>query len=61
MSAWTSGELAAFAAAVLELVSTIPGAIGFLRFKDVNESVKVISVDGVAAGQAAYQIKTAGK
>jgi ABC-type phosphate transport system substrate-binding protein len=45
-------------AAMRQLVSTIPGAIGFLRFKDINESVKVISVDGVAAGEADYKLKT---
>ena len=47
-------------AAVRALVTSIPGAIGFLRVSDVNDSVKVISVDGVAAGSAGYKVK-AGK
>lgn len=48
------------AEAVRQLVASIPGAIGFLRVADVNASVKVISVDGAAAGSAGYKIK-AGK
>jgi len=45
------------AAAVRQLVASAPGAIGFLRLADVNDSVKVVSVDGVAAGQPEYKIK----
>lgn len=48
------------AVAVRQLVSTLPGGIGFVRASDVNESVKAVSVDGVAAGQPGYKIK-AGK
>jgi len=45
---------------VRQLVMTLPGGIGFLRAADVNPTVKVVSVDGVAAGAAGYKIK-AGK
>jgi hypothetical protein len=39
---------------------SIPGAIGFVRVADVNDSVKVVTMDGVAAGSAGYKMK-AGK
>lgn len=48
------------AAGVRQLVSILPGGIGFVRAADVNDSVKVVTVDGVAAGQPGYKIK-AGK
>jgi hypothetical protein len=43
--------------AVRQLVVSIPGAIGFLRTADVNATVKVITVDGLAAGATGYKIK----
>jgi phosphate transport system substrate-binding protein len=43
--------------AVRQIVMSIPGAIGFIRLTDVNESVKVVTVDGVAAGQPGYRVK----
>lgn len=46
--------------AVRQLVMSIPGAVGFLRGSDVNDTVKAVSVDGIAAGAAGYKIK-AGK
>jgi phosphate transport system substrate-binding protein len=45
------------AEAVRQLVVTIPGGIGFLKVADVNESVKTVKVDGLAAGQPGYKIK----
>jgi phosphate transport system substrate-binding protein len=45
------------AVAVRQLVVSIPGGIGFLRSADVNDSVKVVKVDGLAAGDAGYKIK----
>ena len=45
---------------VRALVASIPGGIGFLKTADVNDSVKVVPVDGVSAGQPGYKIK-AGK
>ncbi len=44
-------------AAIRQFVASSPGAVGFIPLKDVNDSVKVISVDGVAAGEADYKIK----
>jgi ABC-type phosphate transport system substrate-binding protein len=43
--------------AVRQLVMSIPGAVGFLHQSDVNDTVKVITVDSVTAGQAGYKIK----
>lgn len=47
-------------AAVRVLVTSVPGGIGFLRLSDVTDSVKAVTVDGLAAGQDGYKIK-AGK
>jgi phosphate transport system substrate-binding protein len=44
-------------AAIRQFVASSPGAVGFIPLKEVNDSVKVISVDGVAAGEADYKIK----
>jgi ABC-type phosphate transport system substrate-binding protein len=46
--------------AVRQSVAGSPGAIGFLRAADVDETVKPVTVDGIAAGQPDYKIK-AGK
>jgi ABC-type phosphate transport system substrate-binding protein len=45
------------AAAVRQIVASVPGAIGFLPLSEVNDTVKVVSVEGVAAGEADYKIK----
>ncbi|HUA62603.1 MAG TPA: hypothetical protein VML19_27855 [Verrucomicrobiae bacterium] len=45
-------------ASVRQLVMTLPGGIGFVRAEDVNDSVKIVTVDGVAAGQPGYKIKS---
>jgi phosphate transport system substrate-binding protein len=45
------------AAAVRQMVSTVPGAIGFLPLSEVNDTVKVVSVEGVSAGEPDYKIK----
>jgi ABC-type phosphate transport system substrate-binding protein len=47
-------------AAVRQSVTTIAGAVGFLRASDVDDTVKTVTVDGIAAGQPDYKIK-AGK
>jgi hypothetical protein len=39
------------------MVSTVPGAIGFLPLSEVNDTVKVLSVEGVSAGEPDYKIK----
>jgi phosphate transport system substrate-binding protein len=44
--------------AVRSLVAILPGGIGFLKTSDVNESVKVVTVDGAAAGQPDYKVKS---
>jgi ABC-type phosphate transport system substrate-binding protein len=45
------------AAAVRQLVMTVPGAIGFVRAADVTDSVKAVPVDGLNAGQPGYKIR----
>ena len=47
------------AAAVRQSVIGNPGAIGFLRPSELNDTVKPISVDGSSAGQPGYKIKSA--
>jgi ABC-type phosphate transport system substrate-binding protein len=44
--------------AVRTTVAAIPGAVGFLRAADVNDTVRAVTVDGVAAGQEGYKIKS---
>lgn len=48
------------AVAVRQLVMTLPGAVGFVRVADVTDAVRVVTVDGIAAGQPGYKLK-AGK
>ena len=47
----------ASAIAVRQLVASLPGAIGFLRLSDVNDSVKVVKLDGAGPGEPAYKLK----
>ena len=47
----------ASAMAVRQLVSSLPGAIGFLRLSDINDSVKVVKLDGAGPGEPAYKLK----
>jgi ABC-type phosphate transport system substrate-binding protein len=44
-------------AAVLQFVAITPGAIGYLRASDVDDSVKVLKVDGHAPGEPDYALK----
>jgi ABC-type phosphate transport system substrate-binding protein len=43
--------------ALLNFVSSTPGAIGYVRASEANDSVKILKVDGVAPGDAAYKLK----
>jgi phosphate transport system substrate-binding protein len=45
------------AALVRQLVTTLPGAIAFVAAGDVNDSVKVIKLEGEAPGSDAYKLK----
>ena len=47
----------ASAIAVRQLVASVPGAIGFIRVSDVNDSVKVVKLDGAGPGEPAYKLK----
>lgn len=50
-------KIVSSSAAVRQMVASVPGAIGFLPLSDVDASVKVVSVEGVAAGEPDYKIK----
>ena len=45
------------AGTVKQFVSITPGAIGYLRASDVDDSVKVLKVDGKAPGDDGYSLK----
>lgn len=45
------------AAMLRQLVTTLPGAIGFLAVGDVSDAVKLIKLEGVAPGGADYKLK----
>ena len=42
---------------MIKTISNLPGAIGYVRADEVDASVKVIRVDGLAPGDAGYRIK----
>ena len=42
---------------VIKFVSFVPGAIGYVRPEEVDASVKVIRVDGLAPGDPGYKLK----
>ena len=48
---------AASAAAAKQLVAQTPGAIACIRAADVDSTVKVVKVDGVAPGDSAYKLR----
>jgi phosphate transport system substrate-binding protein len=54
----TEPKVVASAVAVRQSVAGNPGAIGFVRVSDVDDSVKAVSVDGVSAGKPGYKVKT---
>lgn len=43
--------------AIRQYVASAPGALGFIPASDVDESVKVLSIDGLTAGEAGYKVK----
>lgn len=45
------------AALLRQLVTSLPGAIGFVAVADVNDAVKVIKLDGNAPGSDEYKLK----
>jgi ABC-type phosphate transport system substrate-binding protein len=46
---------------VLKFVFNIPGAIGYLKPSDVNDSVKVVRIDSRLPGEKDYAIRLRGK
>ena len=42
---------------MIKTIANVPGAIGYVRADEVDASVKVIRVDGLAPGDAGYKIK----
>jgi ABC-type phosphate transport system substrate-binding protein len=45
------------AEAMRQFVAKVPGAISYLRESDVDDSVKIVKVDGHAPGEAGYPLK----
>lgn len=45
------------AGAVRQFIAGTPGTIGYLRGSDVDDSVKIVKVDGHAPGDADYPLK----
>jgi ABC-type phosphate transport system substrate-binding protein len=44
-------------AAVRSTVMAVPGAIGFIRASEVNDSVKLVRLDGALPGEPGYKLK----
>jgi ABC-type phosphate transport system substrate-binding protein len=42
---------------VRQLVASTPNAVGFIKASQVDDSVKVLAIDGSAPGQPAYKLK----
>jgi hypothetical protein len=42
---------------MIKTISNLPGAIGYVRADEVDASIKVIRVDGLAPGDAGYKLK----
>jgi ABC-type phosphate transport system substrate-binding protein len=42
---------------MIKTISNVPGAIGYVRVDEIDASVKVIRVDGLAPGDVGYKIK----
>ena len=42
---------------VRQSVATTPNAVGFIKASQVDDSVKVVTVDGSSPGQPAYKLK----
>lgn len=49
------------AAAVRKFVYNVPGAIGYVRADEVDDSVKVLRVDGRAPGESGYRLTLTGR
>lgn len=45
------------AAAMKKYIADTPGAIGYIRASDADDTVKVLKVDGKAPGEAEYSLK----
>ena len=52
----TAAPKALSAAAVKKFVAETPGAIGYVRADEADETVKVVKVDGHAPGEADYKL-----
>jgi phosphate transport system substrate-binding protein len=49
--------LAPSGAAARQIIGNDLGAVGFLRLSEVNDTVKILKVDGVGAGEKDYKLK----
>jgi hypothetical protein len=56
-SGGTAPKALASDAAVKQLLTTLPNAIGFLHVADVTDAVRVVKLDGAAPGDPGYKLK----
>jgi hypothetical protein len=52
----TSPKRFATAAGVRDFVAAVPGAIGYLRMNDLNDTVKPLRVNGRLPNEAGYEL-----
>ncbi len=50
-------KLLASSDGMIKFVFNVPGAIGYARASEVDSSVKVLRIDGLAPGQPGYKLK----
>ncbi|MEW6210167.1 MAG: hypothetical protein AB1631_17505 [Acidobacteriota bacterium] len=50
-------KLLASADGMIKFVFNVPGAIGYARASEVDSTVKVLRIDGLAPGQPGYKLK----
>jgi ABC-type phosphate transport system substrate-binding protein len=50
-------KVLATAASACKFIFNVPGAIGYVRFSEVDDSVKVVRVDGRMPGESGYPVK----
>jgi len=45
------------AAGMIKFVFNVPGAIGYVRASEVNDTVKVVKIDGLSPREGGYKMK----
>ena len=57
----TAPKALATSSEVLKFVFNVPGAIGYLKASDVDDSVKIVRIDSRLPGEKDYSIRLRGK